>query len=201
MSDRGEPEVAEPRWLTGDQLAAWRGFMKLLQTLPAALESHLQQDSKLSFIEYYVLAHLSEQPGRSMRMSELAALADTELSRLSHMIGRLEKRGFVCREPDPHSGRYTRAILTEAGFAHLADAAPGHVGHVLCLFIDVLDPDELRTLHRISDKVLATIAREQGAGTGGRRADRTAAATGDSPSPHAATRPPRRSGSARRPGR
>jgi DNA-binding MarR family transcriptional regulator len=201
MSDRGESEVSEPRWLTGDQLAAWRGFMKLLQTLPAALESHLQQDSRLSFIEYYVLAHLSEQPGRSMRMSELAVLANTELSRLSHMIGRLEKRGFVCREPDPHSGRYTRAILTEAGFAHLADAAPGHVSHVLGLFIDVLAPDELRTLHRISDKVLARIAREQGAGEGDRRADRTAATTSDSPSSPVATRPPRRSGSARRPGR
>lgn len=157
MSDPGESKVSESRQLSGDQLAAWRGFMKLLQRLPAALESQLQQDSKLSFIEYHVLAHLSEQPGRRLRISELAVLASTELSRLSHMIGRLEKRGFVCREPDPHNGRYTQAILTEAGFAYLADAAPGHVSQVLDLFINVLTPDELRTLHRISDKVLARI--------------------------------------------
>ncbi|WP_432045414.1 MarR family winged helix-turn-helix transcriptional regulator [Streptomyces asiaticus] len=151
--------MSEPRRLSDDQLAAWRGFMKLLQRLPAALESQLQQDSKLSFIEYHVLAHLSEQPGRRLRISELAGLANTELSRLSHMIGRLEKRGFVCREPDPHNGRYTQAILTEAGFTYLADAAPGHVSQVLDLFINVLAPDELRTLHRISDKVLARIER------------------------------------------
>lgn len=149
--------MSEPHWLSGDQLAAWRGFMRLLQRLPAALESQLQQDSKLSFIEYYVLAHLSDQPGHRMRISELAVLANTELSRLSHMINRLEKRGFVRREPDPHNGRYTQAILTEAGFAYLADAAPRHVRHVLDLFIDVVTPDELRTLHRISDKVLARI--------------------------------------------
>lgn len=84
-------------------------------------------------------------------------MANTELSRLSHMVGRLEKRGFVRREPDPHNGRYTQAILTQAGYAYLAEAAPGHVARVLDLFIDVLDPDELRTLHRISDKALARI--------------------------------------------
>jgi DNA-binding MarR family transcriptional regulator len=161
--------VSESRWLSGDQLAAWRGFMKLVQRLPAALEAQLQQESKLSFIEYYVLAHLSDQPGRRMRMSELAVLASTELSRLSHMIGRLEKRGFVCREPDPHNGRYTQAILTDAGYAYLADAAPGHVGQVLDLFIDVLTPNELRTLHRISDKVLARVERAQGETTHGHR--------------------------------
>ncbi|WP_290060228.1 MarR family winged helix-turn-helix transcriptional regulator [Amycolatopsis solani] len=147
----------EPRWLTDDQLAAWRGFVKLLQRLPAALETQLQQDAKLSLIEYHVLAHLSDQPGRRLRMSELAALASTELSRLSHLIGRLENRGFVAREPDPENGRYTLAVLTEAGYAHLVDAAPAHVARVLDLFVDALGANELRTLHRISGKVLDRI--------------------------------------------
>ncbi|MER6081294.1 MarR family transcriptional regulator [Streptomyces sp. NPDC001833] len=162
MSATRESEVRKPRWLDSDQRAAWRGFVKLLQRLPTALESQLQQDSKLSFIEYHVLAHLSDQPGRRMRMSELAVLANTELSRLSHMVGRLEKRGFVRREPDPHNGRYTQAILTEAGYAYLAGAAPAHVARVRDVFIDVLTPDELRTLHRISEKVLARIEHAQG---------------------------------------
>lgn len=147
----------EPRWLTDDQLAAWRGFMKLLQRLPAALEAQLHQDSKLSLLEYHVLAHLSDQPGRRLRLSELATLATTELSRLSHLIGRLENRGFVRREPDPGNGRFTLAVLTEAGHAHLAGAAPAHVERVLTLFVDVLSPHELRTLHRISGKVLDRI--------------------------------------------
>ncbi len=163
-------EETEPRWLTADQLAAWRGFMKLLQRLPAALESQLQQDSKLSFIEYYVLAHLSDQPGRHLRMSELADLANTELSRLSHLIGRLEKRGFVYREPDPGNGRYIRAVLTETGHAYLAEAAPGHVAQVRSLFADVLAPDELRTLQRISEAVLARIDGEHDAQTSDVRA-------------------------------
>jgi DNA-binding MarR family transcriptional regulator len=149
--------MAEPRWLTADQLLAWRGFMKLLQRLPAALELQLQRDSRLSFIEYHVLALLSDQPGRRIRMSELAAMVNSELSRLSHMVSRLEKRGFLYREPDPGDGRYTHAILTDAGYAHLAEAAPGHVRRVRELFIEALDPEELRTLHRCADKVTARI--------------------------------------------
>jgi DNA-binding MarR family transcriptional regulator len=161
MSAQGDPEVARTRWLTADQLAQWRGFMMLVHRLPAALDSQLERDSQLSFIEYYVLAGLSDQPGHRMRMSELAALANSELSRLSHMVSRLEKRGFVRREPDPRSGRYTQAILTEAGYAYLAGAAPGHVRRVLDLFIDVLDPEELQTLLRCSDKVIAHIESTQ----------------------------------------
>jgi len=176
MPAQGEPEVAEPRWLTADQLAAWRGFMKLLHRLPAALEWQLQRDSQLSFTEYNVLAALSDQPGYRMRMGELAVMASSELSRLSHMVSRLEKRGFVRREPDPRNRRYMHAILTEAGYAYLAEAAPGHVRRVLDLFIDVLAPDELQTLHQCSDKVIARIdsAEEQGEMTSDCRAERPA---------------------------
>jgi hypothetical protein len=53
-------------------------------------------------------------------------------------------------------------VLTDDGYAHLADAAPAHVARVLNLFIDTLTPHELRTLHRLSGKVLARIEAEQG---------------------------------------
>jgi DNA-binding MarR family transcriptional regulator len=87
----------------------------MLARLPTALEAQLQRDSQLSFVEYYALAGLSEQPDRTMRMSELAVLTNAELSRLSHLITRLQKRGYVRREPDPDDGRYTNAVLTDAG--------------------------------------------------------------------------------------
>jgi DNA-binding MarR family transcriptional regulator len=171
MPAQGEPEAAEPPWLTADQLAAWRGFMKLLLRLPAALERQLQRDSQLGFMEYYVLGALSDQPERRMRMSELAVMTDSELSRLSHMVSRLEKRGFLCREPDPCNGRYTHAILTDAGYAYLEGAAPGHVRRVRELFIDALGPEELQTLRRYSDKVIArtdSMPEQGGTAEGGR---------------------------------
>lgn len=150
-------ETAEPRWLTADQLAAWRAFMHMTQLLPTALEFQLQRDSRLSFLEYYVLALLSEQPERRMRMSALAGQADAELSRLSHLVSRLEKRGILRREPDPEDGRYTHVILTGAGYEHLVAAAPSHVARVRELFVEALDPEELRVLHRCAEKVVARI--------------------------------------------
>jgi DNA-binding MarR family transcriptional regulator len=193
MPAQGEPEAAEPPWLTADQLAAWRAFMKLVRRLPAALEWQLQQDSQLSFTEYHVLALLSDQPGRCMRMSELAAMADLELSRLSHMASRLEERGFLCREPDPGNGRYTHAILTDAGYAYLEGAAPGHVRRVRELFIDALGPDELQTLRRYADTVVARIDSmpEQGGAANAGRAVRPASQPALASDP-AASRPRRR---------
>lgn len=143
----------EALWLTDGQLATWRGLMNLIQRLPAALECQLQADSQLSFLEYYVLALLADQPGRRLRMSELAAQANAELSRVSHLVSRLVKRGLLEKEPDPDDGRYTFAILTDAGFAHQADAAPGHVRRVRELFIDVLGPRDLDALRRATDKM------------------------------------------------
>ena len=80
--------------------------------LPWALECQLQRDAGLSFIEYHVLARLSENPDHTLRMSVLAELTHASLSRLSHLVKRLELRGLVRREPDPTDGRYTNAILT-----------------------------------------------------------------------------------------
>ena len=149
--------MAEPQWLTADQLAAWRCLMQLTQELPAALDFQLQRDAQLSMNEYHVMAFLADQPERRMRMSDLADEANLELSRLSHMVSRLGKRGLLCREPDPCDGRYTHVILTDAGRAYQAAAAPAHVERARELVIDVLDDEELQTLHRLAEKVTSRI--------------------------------------------
>ena len=92
-----------------------------------------------------------------MRMSSLADLANASLSRLSHLVKRLEERGLVRREADPADGRFTNAILTEKGFRTLAGAAPGHVAHVRSLVIDVLSPEQLRRLGRDANRVTSRI--------------------------------------------
>ena len=96
----------------------------VIHKLGWALECQLERDSDLSFIEYHALARLSEEPTGTLRMSELAVLTNASLSRLSHLVTRLEKWGFVRREPDTTDGRYTKAILTKAGYAKLATAPP-----------------------------------------------------------------------------
>jgi DNA-binding MarR family transcriptional regulator len=92
-----------------------------------------------------------------MRISGLAGLTNAELSRLSHLITRLQRRGYVRREPDPNDGRYTNAVLTEAGYNHLAAAAPGHVATVLELVVDTLDDAALSALQDSAERITARI--------------------------------------------
>jgi DNA-binding MarR family transcriptional regulator len=125
--------------------------------LPWALECQLQRDAGLSFIEYHVLARLSEDPEHTLRMSELAMLANASLSRLSHLVKRLESRGLVRREADPADGRFTNAIMTKAGYKLLVASAPGHVTRVRSLVIDALSSVELRQLRDASERLLARI--------------------------------------------
>ncbi|RNM12052.1 MarR family transcriptional regulator [Nocardioides pocheonensis] len=146
----------DARWLTPDELETWRALHEMVVRLPAALGSQLQNDSGLSFIEYYVLAALSDQTDHTLRLSQLAALANSELSRLSHLITRMEKRGFVRRAPDPSDGRFNIATLTPSGLNHLVEAAPGHVAEVRRLIFDALDE---RAQHDVRTAARAIVRR------------------------------------------
>lgn len=156
-AEPSETEEQPIRWLTADQLSSWLSFVRVLTWLPWSIDQQLQRDSKLRMVEYQVLAMLSESPSRTMRMSSLAEVTNASLSRLSHLVDRLEKRGFVCREPDRTDGRFTNAVLTEKGLDTLADAAPAHLEHVRSLVIDVLTPEQLRRLGRDAARIMARI--------------------------------------------
>jgi len=103
------------------------------------------------------MAMLAEAPERTMRMSELAERTSTSLSRLSHLVKRLESRGYVRREPDPTDGRFTNAILLPAGMSKMESAAPGHVAHVRHLVVDNLSAERLRRLGQDAERILGRI--------------------------------------------
>jgi DNA-binding MarR family transcriptional regulator len=151
----GCPEA--PRWLNGSERESWLAFGALMMRLPGALDAQLQRDAGISHFEYLVMAMLSEAPGRTLRMSQLAALANGSLSRLSHVVSRLERRGWVRRAACPHDGRATNAVLTDDGWAKVVEAAPGHVGRVRSLVVDSLSTTQLQQLRQIADVVLARI--------------------------------------------
>ena len=142
-------------WLSDEQQAAWRGVVAMLLRLPAALDAELQRDAGISHFDYLVLSGLSEAPARTLRMSELAAMANSSQSRLSHVVGRLEAKGWVRREPCPGDGRFINAVLTDEGWKKVTDTAPGHVAAVRELLVDLLSDEEFQQLGGISRKVLA----------------------------------------------
>jgi DNA-binding MarR family transcriptional regulator len=144
----------EPRWLDDAEQHAWRQLAAVILKLPSELEAQLQRDAGMSHFEYWVIALLSEAPDRTLRMSQLAARANASLSRLSHVVSRLEKRGWVTRRRCPDDARATLAVLTDDGWDEVVAAAPGHVATVRRLVFEGLEPDDIGELARVCEAIL-----------------------------------------------
>jgi DNA-binding MarR family transcriptional regulator len=142
------------RWLDDDEQRTWRAFLTTSELLYGALDRQLQRDAGITHASYVALAMLSEAPGRSLRMSELTARANSSPSRLSHAIARLEERGWVRRERAAQDGRGSVAVLTDAGWDMLVRTAPGHVGAVREHLFDRLSAEQVKVLGEICATVL-----------------------------------------------
>lgn len=128
------------RWLTDDEIDTWLKFRAVVELYPGLLDAQLRRDAQLTHMEYQVLAMLSEVPDRTLRMTALAARTNGSLTRMSHVVTRLEQRGIVARSACALDGRATNVTLTDAGHAALVAAAPGHVTQVRESFLDALSP-------------------------------------------------------------
>jgi DNA-binding MarR family transcriptional regulator len=151
------------RWLSEDEQRTWRLFLQACESVFAATDAQLIRDSGLPHGYYEILVHLSEAPGRALRMTQLARASTYSKSRLSHAVNRLEERGWVRRRDCPTDRRGQIAELTDEGFSALAAAAPGHVEQVRRSLIDALTPEQINHLHDISAAIIS-------AGSGGSEA-------------------------------
>jgi DNA-binding MarR family transcriptional regulator len=155
--------MAETRWLSDDEQRSWRKLAGVLTLLPAALDAQLQRDAGLTHFAYWVMAMLSETPGRALQMTELAAASRSSLSRLSHTVARLEANGWIRRERSPDDARATVAVLTDDGYGKVVETAPGHVQAVRELVFDVLSPAQVDQLAGICAALLDGLAAEDAA--------------------------------------
>jgi len=138
--------VTQPRWLNDRQQEMWRGWINATRRINAAIEKDMRAHSGLTGDDYEVLVRLSEAPDQRMRMTELAEAVTNSPSRISQRVDRLEREGLVCRSKCPNDGRAFHAVLTDAGFAKLAEAAPAHVEAVRRALIDRLTCEEIEFL-------------------------------------------------------
>jgi DNA-binding MarR family transcriptional regulator len=149
-------EQEETRWLSPDEQQAWIGVTAVMWLLPGPLDAQLQRDSGLNLFDYFVLSSLSMADGRRRRMSDLASQSNASPSRVSNVVGRLERQGWVTRHTDLHDRRSTVATLTDAGWDKVVEAAPGHVTAVRRVLVDRLTPAQLTALRDVG----AIVARE-----------------------------------------
>lgn len=144
----------EPRWLTDEEMQAWLPLIRLVTLLPQVLDRQLRDDAGLTHVQYLILARLSMETDRQLRMSELANACAISLSRLSHAVATLEHRGWVTRTSAEDDGRGQLAVLTDEGQKLLELAAPGHVAVVRRAVFDGFDDDDVARLAELARYVV-----------------------------------------------
>src|SRR5258708_9156360 len=143
------------RSLTSAELRVWRDFIETVQALSLRLDGRLLSESSLSQGDYQVLLALSEADGHRMRPSELAAVIGWERSRLSHHLGRMEKRGLIGRDPCAADGRGAEGVLAAHGSDCFRRATIPHLRAVRELFVAALFPEQLAA----ADDIAGTLRR------------------------------------------
>ncbi|MTE13913.1 MarR family winged helix-turn-helix transcriptional regulator [Nocardia aurantiaca] len=144
---------------------AWRTLVALTTRLPAALDTQLQRESGITHFEYFVMTLLSEEPGHRLQLSALAQKANASLSRLSHVISKLERLGWAQRVSI--SGRRgAQAVLTDAGFQKITEAAPCYLECVRGLVFDGLDAEQAKELLELGETLVAQLDKGMARGLG-----------------------------------
>src|SRR5207237_4463190 len=124
--DQGTSAARSLRLLSHHDWSAWLQLVSTFTLLPAALDFQLQRDAGMSHFEFEVMVALSRQPDRSLQLKDLAVLANGSLSRLSHVVSRLEGRAWVRRRSGTR-GRATTAELTAEGYQIMLATGRTHV--------------------------------------------------------------------------
>ena len=150
MIESNNPPEPEP--FSPAEFDAWRGLIRLRETVMREIDRRLRAAGDLSLEDYGVLVTLVGRAG--MRMSDLGARRMLTPSGITRAVERLEKRRLVARERDPDDGRATLAVLTPAGLRALRRAQRVHHAAVRELYLGRLDEREQRQVARLFEKAL-----------------------------------------------
>lgn len=150
------PEVP-PTPMSPDEERLWRGLIRLMIALPRVIDEDLTRTGGISLSRYIVLMRLSEAPGQSLRMSDLATASSLSPSRLTRIVQPMVSKGLVTRQSVPGDARAAAVHLTEQGLRRLQDAWPAHLAGVRALVLDHVESQELagfeRVVQRLADAV------------------------------------------------
>ena len=147
------------RFPTRDELRVWRDFIETGELLRTEMAARLQREAGLSTGDYAVLLALSEADGSRMRSSELAAHIGWERSRLSHHLGRMERRGLIRREECASDSRGAEVVLAPAGDEVFRAANRPHLRDIREIFVDALTPEQLAAAGEIAAALRAHLNR------------------------------------------
>jgi DNA-binding MarR family transcriptional regulator len=145
------PEPPEPEPFTDDEFRVWRGFLRTHRAITDELNRRLTREHDLTLLHYGVLITLITDPGRRMRMTDIADRVLTSPSGMTRAVARLVDDGLVAREQDPDDRRSFLVALTPRGVRRLRRAQVTHHDCVRRLLFRDLDPGDLRRLAALYD--------------------------------------------------
>src|ERR1044072_2615114 len=154
MVPRPETTTEAVHELAPEELAAWRGLLRVHSALVKALDAELLATHDLPLPSYEGLINPRAAPGRRRRMAELADGVLVSRSGMTGLVDRLEREGLLERDACTDDGRGTYAVLTEKGEACLSAARRTHLDGVRELFLEHFGPDELQVLATYWERVL-----------------------------------------------
>jgi DNA-binding MarR family transcriptional regulator len=128
------------------ELDAWRGLLRTHAALSRELDRQMSDAEGLGLSSYEVLLRLAQSPNRRARMKDIADSLLLSRSGLTGIIGELERRGYVTREPVAQDRRGVEAVLTRTGQAAFKRAHRVHLNGVRNLFVRCLSDQQLRHL-------------------------------------------------------
>jgi DNA-binding MarR family transcriptional regulator len=138
------------------ELKVIRALHPAFMAMMRQIDADLQRAHRMSHAEYIVLMFLSEARDRTLGLSELARRCQQSLSAISRTVGRMEAQGFVRREQSSQDARAYNAVLTDAGFTRLQEAAPTHVVSLRRYLFDHLEGVDLDALADAFEHIAVT---------------------------------------------
>ena len=148
--------MAERRMPTAPQLRIWRDFIETVADIQGQLGRRLQDESDLSAADYSVLLALSDRSDHELRSCDLALAIGWERSRLSHHLGRMERRGLIRREDCATDNRGAVVVLTEDGATAFRRSNVPHLRAIHELFVQRLDDEQLQMVDDITRALKAS---------------------------------------------
>ncbi len=98
-----------------ETLDAWRAFLTAHASVTRAINRDLAAAGLPDLSWYDLLWALHRQPGRALRVKDLADAVVLSPTAMSRFVDRVEAAGYVRREPDPADRRALQVTITDAG--------------------------------------------------------------------------------------
>lgn len=146
--------------LSENQKKAWHDFLIAHAVSTRQIDSKLNKNGQIGLDVYDILATLDNAEDKKLRMSELADKKAFSRSGLTRLIDRLEKLGYVRREPCPRDGRGFFAVLTPAGKQAKENAWPTFEDSMKKTWAINVSDQKARELSVLFDRIIKNVSED-----------------------------------------